>query len=64
LLEPGNPTCKKGGLSMVEFTNIKDNSEEIQKCIVNCETEKNLIADEKKPPLDIIVTKEEYIDEP
>jgi hypothetical protein len=49
---------------MVEYTDIKDNSDEILKCIVNCETDKNLLADEKKPLLDNIVTKEEYIDEP
>ncbi|WP_155704094.1 hypothetical protein [Paenibacillus psychroresistens] len=48
---------------MVEYTNIEDNSEEILKCIVNCETDKNLLEDEKKPAPDI-VTKEEYIDEP
>jgi hypothetical protein len=49
---------------MVEYTDIQDNSEEIMKCIVNCETDKNLLVDEKKPPQDNIVTKEEYIDEP
>jgi hypothetical protein len=48
---------------MVEYTDLEDNSEDILKCIVNCETDKNLPADDKKPPQDII-TKEEYIDEP
>jgi hypothetical protein len=49
---------------MVEYTNIEDNSEEIMKCIVNCETHKDLLTDEKKQPQNIVVNKEEYIDEP
>jgi hypothetical protein len=49
---------------MVEYTDIQDNSEEIMKCIVNCETDKNLVKNENKMPEDNIVTKEEYIDEP
>jgi hypothetical protein len=54
----------KGGKYMVEYTDLEDNSDEIMKCMVNCETDKNLLEDEKKPPLDIVVNKEEYIDEP
>jgi hypothetical protein len=34
---------------MVEYTDIQDNADEIIECIVNCETEKNLVTDEKKP---------------
>jgi hypothetical protein len=49
---------------MVEYTDIKDNSDEIMECIVNCETDKNLVADEKKPNPDNVANKEEYIDEP
>jgi hypothetical protein len=49
---------------MVEYTNIKDNSDEILKCIVNCETDQNLINDKEKPTQDDITNKEEYIDEP
>jgi hypothetical protein len=61
---------KKGGYSMVEFTDIKDNSDEIMKCIVNCETDKNLDSDmnknkNKTPPDSVVAAnKEEYIDEP
>jgi hypothetical protein len=51
---------------MVEYTDIQDNSDEIMKCIVNCETDKNLLSDEKKTIQDNVVNvnKEEYIDEP
>jgi len=48
---------------MVEYTNIQDNSEEIMKCIVNCDTEQ----DQKKIDknlLNSIPNEEEYIDEP
>jgi hypothetical protein len=47
-----------------EYTDLQDNAEEIMKCIVNCETDKNLIANEIKPSEDNVVKKEEYIDEP
>lgn len=49
---------------MVEYTNIQDNSEEIMKCIVNCETDQNIVTDKKKITPDDIANKEEYIDEP
>ncbi|MDD9269562.1 hypothetical protein ACFPES_21135 [Paenibacillus sp. GCM10023248] len=48
---------------MVEYTNIQDNSEEIMKCIVNCDTEK----DQKRTDdnlLSSMPNEEEYIDEP
>lgn len=48
---------------MVEYTNIQDNSEEIMKCIVNCDTDQNLLEDEKILP-ENIANEEEYIDEP
>lgn len=47
---------------MVEYTNIQDNSEEIMKCIVNCDTEKNEKQDNNL--LNSIPSEEEYIDEP
>jgi hypothetical protein len=55
----------KGGSNMVEYTNIQDNSEEIMKCIVNCDT--NTEQDQKKIDknlLNSIPNEEEYIDEP
>jgi len=48
---------------MVEYTNIQDNSEEIMKCIVNCETEQDQKEKDKKQ-LNSIPSEEEYIDEP
>ncbi|WNR45393.1 hypothetical protein [Paenibacillus roseipurpureus] len=47
---------------MVEYTNIQDNSEEIMKCIVNCDTEQNEKQDDNL--LNSIPSEEEYIDEP
>jgi hypothetical protein len=49
---------------MVEYTNIQDNSEEIMKCIVNCETDQNIIEDEEKLAQVNVPNEEEYIDEP
>ncbi|WP_165921033.1 hypothetical protein [Paenibacillus albiflavus] len=48
---------------MVEYTNIQDNSEEIMKCIVNCDTEQDHKEKDKKL-LNSIPSEEKYIDEP
>ncbi|MFD0677149.1 MULTISPECIES: hypothetical protein [unclassified Paenibacillus] len=48
---------------MVEYTNIQDNSEEIMKCIVNCDTEQDQKQKDKNI-LNSIPSEEEYIDEP
>lgn len=48
---------------MVEYTNIQDNSEEITKCIVNCDTEKDHKRNDENL-LNSIPNEEEYIDEP
>jgi len=50
---------------LVEYTNLRDNSEEIMKCIVNCDkeqTQDNAKAD--KNLFNSIPNEEEYIDEP
>jgi len=49
---------------MVEYTNIQDNSEEIMKCIVDCETPESIVAKKEQIEPDNIANKEEYIDEP
>lgn len=48
---------------MVEYTNIQDNSEEIMKCIVNCDTAQDQ-NNEDESPSNNIANQEEYIDEP
>lgn len=57
-----NLISMKGGTWMVEYTNIQDNSEEIMRCIVNCDTEQNEKQDNNL--LNSIPSEEEYIDEP
>lgn len=49
---------------MVEYTNIQDNSEEIMKCIVNCDTEQEQEENMDKNLLNSLPNEEEYIDEP
>lgn len=48
---------------MVEYTNMQDNTEEIMKCIVNCDTELDQNK-EDEPLSNGIANEEEYIDEP
>ncbi|SDN68517.1 hypothetical protein SAMN04487897_10477 [Paenibacillus sp. yr247] len=48
---------------MVEYTNMQDNTEEIMKCIVNCDTEQDQNK-EDEPLSNNIANQEEYIDEP
>ena len=48
---------------MVEYTNIQDNSEEIMKCIVNCDNEQDQ-ENMDKNLLNSLPNEEEYIDEP
>ncbi|MBD0379557.1 hypothetical protein [Paenibacillus sedimenti] len=54
---------------MVEYINLQDNSEEIMKCIVNCDTDQAPNTDQAQIKVNeglfnSIPNDEEYIDEP